>query len=219
MEGRAGKHTLVHVHHHVLPEWRLRRRRVHARHVARHPHALSVRGLAGGRHLRAWPIVVAALAKGRGLQDGSAQTSCRARDGNGRRWLGKCTLYFFRVLPPSLMPPPGAAVTDPNANHPQLSFKNWGGGGYWRYGRESRGPGEGGGGIQLYPSHHRGNYLSKPQGEGGSRTRDWDPPPPVTQPKPRSGPQRVRMSSGERPIGTTKGNQSDTDALCHPAPL
>jgi len=56
-------HVLVHVHHHVLPEWRLRRRRVHARHVARHPHALSVRGLAGGRHLRAWPIVVAAHAR------------------------------------------------------------------------------------------------------------------------------------------------------------
>ena len=29
----------------------------------------------------------------------------------------------------------------------------------------------------------------------------------------RSGPQRVRMSSGERPIGAAKGTQSDTEAL------
>ena len=29
-----------------------------------------------------------------------------------------------------------------------------------------------------------------------------------------SGPQRVRMSSGERPIGAAKGKQSDTEALC-----
>ena len=32
--------------------------------------------------------------------------------------------------------------------------------------------------------------------------------------KTRSGPQRVRMSSGERPIGAAKGKQSDTEALC-----
>ena len=32
--------------------------------------------------------------------------------------------------------------------------------------------------------------------------------------KTRSGPQRLRMSSGERPIGTAKGKQSDTEALC-----
>ena len=31
--------------------------------------------------------------------------------------------------------------------------------------------------------------------------------------KTRSGPQRVRMSSGERPIGAAKGKQSDTEAL------
>ena len=36
--------------------------------------------------------------------------------------------------------------------------------------------------------------------------------------KTRSGPQRVRMSSGERPIGAAKGNQSDTEALCQPPP-
>ena len=37
--------------------------------------------------------------------------------------------------------------------------------------------------------------------------------------KTRSGPQRVRMSSGERPIGAAKGKQSDTEALCQPPPL
>ena len=34
--------------------------------------------------------------------------------------------------------------------------------------------------------------------------------------KTRSGPQRVSMCSGERPIGTAKGKQSDTEALCQP---
>ena len=34
--------------------------------------------------------------------------------------------------------------------------------------------------------------------------------------KTRLGPQRVRMSSGERPLGATKGKQSDTEALCQP---
>ena len=36
--------------------------------------------------------------------------------------------------------------------------------------------------------------------------------------KTRSGPQRVRMSSGERPIGAAKGKQSHTEALCQPPP-
>ena len=36
--------------------------------------------------------------------------------------------------------------------------------------------------------------------------------------KTRSDPQRVRMSSGERPIGAAKGKQSDTKALCQPPP-
>ena len=36
--------------------------------------------------------------------------------------------------------------------------------------------------------------------------------------KTRSDPQRVRMSSGERPIGAAKGKQSDTEALCPPPP-
>ena len=36
--------------------------------------------------------------------------------------------------------------------------------------------------------------------------------------KTRSDPHRVRMSSGERPIGTGKGKQPNTEALCHPPP-
>ena len=54
------------------------------------------------------------------------------------------------------------------------------------------------------------------------------PPPPVKQDmssggsvdttKTRSDPQRVRKSSGERPIGAAKGTQSDTEALCQPLP-
>ena len=36
--------------------------------------------------------------------------------------------------------------------------------------------------------------------------------------KTRSGPRRVRMSGGERPIGAAKGKQSDTEALCQPPP-
>ena len=34
----------------------------------------------------------------------------------------------------------------------------------------------------------------------------------------RSGPERVRMSSGEGPIGAVKGKQSDTEALCQTPP-
>ena len=61
-----------------------------------------------------------------------------------------------------------------------------------------------------------------------ARLRDGRPPGVVKQDKSsggsvdttktRSGPQRVRMSSGKRPIGAAKGKQSDTEALCHPPP-
>ena len=36
--------------------------------------------------------------------------------------------------------------------------------------------------------------------------------------KTRSDPQRVRMCSGERPIGAAKGKQPNTEALCQPPP-
>ena len=40
----------------------------------------------------------------------------------------------------------------------------------------------------------------------------------VDSTKTRSDPQRVRMSSGERPIGAAKGKQPDTEALCQTSP-
>ena len=36
--------------------------------------------------------------------------------------------------------------------------------------------------------------------------------------KTRSGPQRVGMCSGERPMGAAKGKQPNTEALCQPPP-
>ena len=44
------------------------------------------------------------------------------------------------------------------------------------------------------------------------------PPPPMDTTKTCPDPQRVRMSSGERPIGAAKGKQSDTQALCQNPP-
>ena len=61
-----------------------------------------------------------------------------------------------------------------------------------------------------------------------ARLRDGRPPGVVQQDKSsggsidttktRSGPRRVRLSSGERPIGAAKGKQSDTEALCQNPP-
>ena len=58
-----------------------------------------------------------------------------------------------------------------------------------------------------------------------ARLRDGRPPGVVKQDKSsggsvdttktRSGPQRFRMSGGQRPIGAAKGTQIDTEALCH----
>ena len=66
--------------------------------------------------------------------------------------------------------------------------------------------------------------LSGPEAEAyflSVAVTDTPPPPPtVDTTKTRSGPQRVRMSSGERQIGAAKGKQSDTEALCQtPPPL
>ena len=49
-------------------------------------------------------------------------------------------------------------------------------------------------------------------------TRDTPSGGSVDTTNTRSGPQRVRMSGGERPIGAAKGKQSDPEALCHPHP-
>ena len=60
-------------------------------------------------------------------------------------------------------------------------------------------------------SHSRG-------GEGRHNTPLKHSSPPFPQTKTRSDPQRVRMRSGERPIGATKGKQPNTEALCQPPP-
>ena len=63
-----------------------------------------------------------------------------------------------------------------------------------------------------------GNSPSPGQPTPGVVKQDKSSGGSVDTTKTRSGPQRVRMSSGERPIGAAKGKQSDTEALCHPPP-
>ena len=74
--------------------------------------------------------------------------------------------------------------------------------------------------------------MGCPPSDGGTQKRYPPSPQPtpgvvkqhkssggsVDTTKTRSGPQRVRMCSGERPIGAAKGKQSDTEALCQPPP-
>ena len=63
-----------------------------------------------------------------------------------------------------------------------------------------------------------GNSPSPGQPTPGVVKQDKSSGGSVDTTKTRSGPQRVRMSSGERPIGAAKGKQSDTEALCQPPP-
>ena len=115
-----------------------------------------------------------------------------------------------KALPP---PPPrdGGALTD---GEPKLGFKNCYKSGYRRlerlYGnfwRVQTGWRAVGGREAVGRTDHRAKR------EGGN-----PPPPPVDTTKTRSDPQRVRMSSGERPIGAARGKKSDTEALCPPPP-
>ena len=65
----------------------------------------------------------------------------------------------------------------------------------------------------------KGNSPSPGQPTPGVVKQDKSSRASVDTTKTRSGPQRVRMSSGERPIGAAKGKQSDTEALCQtPSP-
>ena len=92
--------------------------------------------------------------------------------------------------------------------------------------------------------HTPGNPLNTHMGARGKGTHPCGcpaPPPPRNSPSPgqptpgvvkkdkssggsvdttktRSGPQRVRMSSGERPMGAAKGKQRNAEALCQPPP-
>ena len=61
-----------------------------------------------------------------------------------------------------------------------------------------------------------GNSPSPGQPTPGVVKQDQSSGGSVDTTKTRSGPQRVRMSSGESPIGAAKGKQSDTEALCQP---
>ena len=63
-----------------------------------------------------------------------------------------------------------------------------------------------------------GNSPSLGQPTPGGVKQDKSSGGSVDKTKTRSDPQRVTMSSGERPIGAAKGKQSDTEALCHPPP-
>ena len=63
-----------------------------------------------------------------------------------------------------------------------------------------------------------GNSPSLGQPTPGVVKQDKSSGGSVDTTKTRSGPKRVRMSSGERPIGAAKGKQSETEALCQPRP-
>ena len=59
-----------------------------------------------------------------------------------------------------------------------------------------------------FPGRPTPGVVKQDKSSGGS----------VDTTKTRSGPQRVRMSSGERPIGAAKGKQTNTEALYPPPP-
>ena len=69
-------------------------------------------------------------------------------------------------------------------------------------------PGQRHGATAPFPGRPTPGVVKQDKSSGGS----------VDTTKTRSGPRRVRMSSGERPIGAAKGKQSDTEALCQPPP-
>ena len=69
------------------------------------------------------------------------------------------------------------------------------------------------------PVNGTGNSPSPGQPTPGVVKQDESSGGSVDTTKTRSGPQRVRMSSGERPIGAAKGKRSDTEALCQTPPL
>ena len=64
------------------------------------------------------------------------------------------------------------------------------------------------------PGQRRGQQPVSGTADPGVVKQDKSSRGSVDTTKTRSGPQRVRRSSGKRPIGATKGKQSDTEALC-----
>ena len=68
----------------------------------------------------------------------------------------------------------------------------------------------------MHPVNGTGNSPSPGQPTPGVVKQDKSSRGSVDTTKTCSDPQRVRMSSGERPIGTAKGKQPNTEALCQP---
>ena len=70
----------------------------------------------------------------------------------------------------------------------------------------------------MHPVNGTGNSPSPGQPTPGVVKQDKSSGGSVDTTKTRSGPQRVRMSSGERPMGAANGKQPNTEALCQPPP-
>ena len=68
------------------------------------------------------------------------------------------------------------------------------------------------------PGQRHGQQLVSRTADPGVVKQDKSSRGSVDTTKTRSDPQRVRMSSGERPIGAAKGKQPDTEALCQTPP-
>ena len=68
------------------------------------------------------------------------------------------------------------------------------------------------------PGQRRGQQPVSGTADPGVVKQDKSSRGSANTTKTRLGPQRVRMSSGERPIGAAKGKQSDTEALCQTPP-
>ena len=72
--------------------------------------------------------------------------------------------------------------------------------------------------IWMHLVNGTGDSPSPGRPTHGGAKQDKSSRGSVDTTKTRSGPQRVRMSSGERPIGAAKGKQGNTEALCQPPP-
>ena len=72
--------------------------------------------------------------------------------------------------------------------------------------------------IRMHLFNGTGNSPSLGQPTPGGVKQDKSSRGSVDTTKTRSGPRRVTMSGGERPIGAAKGTQSDTEALCQAPP-
>ena len=70
----------------------------------------------------------------------------------------------------------------------------------------------------LSPGQRHGQQRVSGTADPGVVKQDKSSGGSIGTTKTRSDPQRVRMSSGDRPIGPAKGKQPNTEALCQPPP-